>query len=168
MSDTFYREQAARRARQMWLFAGILISIACVSIGVVGVLRDDCTGTFDRNPEAVVRSYIGAITGDDPQGPRNCWERNAYYDLETGCSEICLSKALGESFQIENIQFQPEETTAEGRAKLQAEVTVSCGEGGASQSGVIMLDSISQNVPWQHWQIVYSDFGGTVAEPWCK
>ena len=58
--------------------------------------------------------------------------------------------------------------TPEGRAKLAAQVTIACTEGGETHQAEILLDSVAANLPWKHWGIVHSTFGGTVAEPWCE
>ena len=96
-----------------------------------------------------------------------CWEHEAYYELEAGCSEICLSKVYGAPYEIVDIVPGEPYTTPEGRANLTATVTIACTEGGAPQR----RDPARQrggDVPWKHWAIVHSTFGGTVAEPWCK
>src|SRR3990172_6755390 len=120
MSDQYYREQAARRARQLWLAGGgggggggggpglggrgagkvwvgggAAAVVACVALGIVSLYYDSCTGGFDRSPEAVLRSFASSVSEGEAEAAQACWEREAYFDLEAGCSELCLQTVLG-------------------------------------------------------------------------
>ncbi len=168
MSDTYYRERAARRTRIIWLVVGAIISVLCIGFSINRIFWDECTQSFDRSPEAVVRSFVEAVAAGNAEQPRRCWWDEAYFDLESGCSEICIERLLGTPFDVEDIQAGEQNLTEANRAHREMAVTISCGPGGEQHSAVILLDSIRQNVPWQHWKILQSDFGGLLAEPWCQ
>jgi hypothetical protein len=46
-------------------------------------------------------------------------------------------------------------------------VDLSCPDG-EQHTAEIILDGIDSEVPWRHWKIVRSDFGGPLSDPWCK
>jgi hypothetical protein len=72
---------------------------------------------------------------------------------------------LGAIFQLVDMQLSEPTTNAEGRARLATQVTVSCPMGEAQHSGEVNLDNIASDVPWRHWKIVHSTFGGLLTEP---
>jgi hypothetical protein len=167
VSDTKDRERAARQVRTMLLVATGIILVACIAFGIVSVFRDPCTGSFDRSPTAVVISYLNAIARGNGQGVVRCWENFAYGDLEAGCSEICLSRILGTRYRVIDLALgQPYEEG--GRARVAATVAVLCPDSDQYHRGQIVLDGITRDVPWRHWRIVHSTFGGTAAKGWCK
>ena len=168
MSDTFYRERAARRTRITWLVIIIVIGIGCLAFSVNRIFYDECTQSFNRNPEAVVRSYIQAIAKGDAEQTRRCWIDKAYFDLESGCSEICISHILKTQYMVNAINLSPETITGESRANIQAAVALACPGSGEQNTAQVTLDSIRQKVPWQHWKIISSNLGGTLADPWCQ
>jgi hypothetical protein len=168
MSDAYYRERAARRTRIMWLVIGIAVTVVCLVFSVNRVFWDECTQSFNRSPEAIVRSYVEAIAEGNAEQPRRCWWDDAYFDLESGCSEICIDRILGAPYEIVAVEVGEQSITESNRAKHEVNITISCGPGGEQHSGIILLDSISQNVPWQHWKILQSELGGPLAEPWCR
>lgn len=168
MSDTYYRERAARRTRLIWTVVGIIVTLACLFFAVNRIFWDVCTQSFTRNPEAVARSYIEAISSGDAEQPRRCWVDQAYFDLETGCSEICISRLVGTPMQVKEIEVSPVEITSAGRAQHSVRITVTCEDQKQEFSGEILLDSIRQNVPWQHWKIISSTAGGPLSAPWCQ
>jgi len=167
-SDAYYRERAARRTR-LWVSLGLLAAIViCAVVGVRNLFYDACTHSFDRSPRAVVSTYVNAVGRGDAGGAQECWEHHAFYDLEAGCSEICLSRAFGGQFQVVDITLDEAYKTSDGRSNLQATVSIACIGSGETHIAEILLDGVGSNLPWKHWAIISSTFGGTVAEPWCK
>lgn len=167
MSDAYFRERAARRTRIAWLVIIAIISVLCIVFSINRIFLDECTQSFRRTPEDIVRSYIEAIAQGNAEQPRRCWWDDAYFDLESGCSEICIERILGTPYEIIAVQVGEEIITETNRAQHEVNVTISCGPGGEQHNGIILLDSIPQNVPWQHWKIIQSEFGGPIGEPWC-
>lgn len=168
MSDAYYRERAARRTRTL-LIIGALVTVAiCAVLGVVGLFRDACTRGFDRSPHSVVSTFVDAVRRADVPVAQECWQHHVYYDLEAGCSEICLSRVFGAQYQVVDVTIGSPHTTPDGRANLKASVSIICDDSGQEHTAEITLDSVRGNVPWRHWEIIHSTFGGTVAEPWCK
>jgi hypothetical protein len=168
MSDAYYQERARQRTRRLLMAAGLLALFACAVAGVVSLFYDACTRSFDRAPESVVRGYLEAVrTGDAPVA-QECWEHEAYYDLEAGCSEICLSRVLGLPFEVQELEVGPVQPMPDGRSRRQATVTVTCTGTGQAVGGEILLDSVGRDLPWRHWSIISSTAGGSVAQPWCQ
>ncbi len=167
MSDTYYRQQAARRSRLIAIAAVAVLVLACLAFGVYSAFNDTCTGGFDRSPETVITSYVLAVTRGDPDAAAACWHHLEYMNVESGCSEICLSRLWGTPYQLEGMQLAAIETNTEGRARILAQVSISCPDG-AQHTGELTLDGVASNVPWRHWKIVESTFGGPLSEPWCK
>jgi hypothetical protein len=168
MSDAYYQEQARRRTRNLIIVIALIAVIACGAFALISLFRDACTGSFDRTPWAVVSAYVEAVARDDLSSAQACWEHETFYELEAGCSEICLSKAAGAGYEVVEIAVAEPVTTPEGRANLAATVTIACPGGAATHSGEMLLDSVGADVPWKHWAIIHSTIGGTIAEPWCQ
>ena len=168
MSDTYYRERAARRARLWWILGGLAATVVLVVLVTRALFYDACTRSFDRSPRSIVSTFVEAVGRGDTMVAQECWEHHAYYDLEAGCSEICLSRVLGAQYRVVDIALDSPYTTPDGRANLRAVVSIECAESGEEHSAEILLDSVGGNVPWKHWAIIRSTFGGTVAESWCK
>jgi hypothetical protein len=168
MSDAYYQERARRRARIYWLAGLVAAVVLVVLVGLWALFHDACTRSFDRSPASVVSAYLTAVGQGNAPVAQECWEHDAYFDLNAGCSEICLSKVYGAQFEVQNVSVGEPATTPEGRANLPATVSIACAAGGETHTAEILLDSVSSNVPWKHWAIVHSTFGGTVVEPWCK
>jgi hypothetical protein len=99
---------------------------------------------------------------------QNCWQRDACYNLEAGCSEICLSKVLGAQFQITGLTAGSPQVTPQGRSNLAVTLSIACKADGTPHSAEVVLDSVAADNPWKHWTIGRSTLGGTVAVPWCK
>jgi len=98
-----------------------------------------------------------------------CWQHNAYYDLESGCSEICLSRILGTPYKVKDMQIGKVTIAGESRANIiSVQVSVACQGDSETRTGEIILDTVSVHVPWRHWKIIHSSFGGPLAEPWCQ
>jgi hypothetical protein len=167
MSDTFYREQAARQNRITTLIVIGLATVACLVLFGIRSFQDNCTGSFDRTPESVIASYIEHITNRSAEATRRCWKDEAYFSLETGCSEICISRLFGTSYEIIDLHLEPELINAANRAEILAEVTISCTDG-TQHTGQIVLDGVPRDVPWRHWKIVQSEIGGPLGESWCR
>lgn len=167
MSDTYYREQSARRTRLLLAGGVIVLLLGCIGFGLYSAFWDTCTRSFNRDPAAVVASFTQAVASGDAGTAAACWHHLAYLDVESGCSEICLSRLWGTPYQIGEIQVNPGMTPPEGRARLNAQVALSCPDG-AQHTAEIILDGVASDVPWRHWKIVRSDFGGPLSEPWCK
>jgi hypothetical protein len=168
MSDAFYQERARRRTRILAIIGGTVVVIACTVAGVVSLYYDACTKSFDSSPRAVVTAYVNALMQGNAPVVQECWEHNAYYDLNAGCSEICLSRALGVQFRVLDLNVGSPFSAAAGRENLTATVSIACSEGGQPYEGEFTLDSVGSAVPWKHWAVIHSTFGGTVAEQWCK
>jgi hypothetical protein len=168
MSDAYYQEQARQRTRRLIVAGAAVLVVACAVFGIVSLFRDACTQSFDRSPEAVVTAFVEAVGQGDLPVAQECWEHETYYDLGAGCSEICLSKVLGAQYELIDVAVGEPYTTPDGRANLEATVSIACTEGGETHTGEIVLDSVAGGVPWKHWAIVVNTFGGTVAEPWCQ
>jgi hypothetical protein len=168
MSDEYYAQRAKRRTRLYFALGGIAVLVLLALLGIRSVLHDACTDSFDRAPEAVILAYANAISQGNLAGAQRCWQHEAYYQLDAGCSEICLSRASGAPFQVVDVTLEAPSTTPEGRAALKAAVTIACTEGGATHTGEIVLDSVASNPPWKHWSIVSSSLGGTSVEAWCR
>ena len=168
MSDAYYQERAKQRTRRLLIAGGSLVLFACAVAGVTSLFYDACTQSFDRTPDLVVRSYLEAIAGGEGRVAQECWEHDAYYDLETGCSEICLAQIVGTAFEVQTLDVGPAQATPAGRAEHLVTVTVTCTASGQSHEAEIILDGIGRDVPWRHWSIVSSTVGGSVAEPWCR
>jgi hypothetical protein len=168
MSDAYYQQRAARRVRILWIAGGLVVVVVCVVAGIVSLFYDACTKSFDRSPRAVVSTFVRAVGQGNVPVAQECWEHNAYYDLNAGCSEVCLSRAFGAPFQVVDISLGSPATTAEGRANLTATVSIVCTASGQEHNGQVLLDSVGSSLPWKHWAIVHSTFGGTAAQAWCK
>jgi hypothetical protein len=168
MSDEYYRQRAARRTRLIWLSIGLVAAVMCLYLAITRIFWDECTQSFQRSPQAITQSYLQAIQQGNQEQPRRCWVDSAFFDLEAGCSEICVERILGTEYLINNISVGEVELTDDGRARQVVEVAVSCPAGGQSYTGALTLDSIRQNVPWQHWKIIHSTVGGPLSSPWCQ
>ena len=168
MSDAYYQERAKRRTRYMVIAGALVVIVACAAFGVVSVYYDACTKSFNRSPAAVVSAFVGAVGRGDAPLAQECWEHETFYDLEAGCSEICLSKVVGASYEVVEVTLDDMHITPDGRANVRASVSITCTEGREAHTGEILLDSVGANVPWKHWAIIHSTFGGSFAEPWCK
>jgi hypothetical protein len=168
MSDEYYAQRAARRTRIALVLGGAVVLVLLALLGVRSLFYDSCTHSFDRSPRAVVQAFTDGVARGDTPAIQGCWEHYAYFDVGTGCSEICLSKVAGAPVQVTQVSLGEVSTTPEGRANLPVTVTIACADGSATHSGEVVLDSVRGQVPWKHWAIVRSSFGGTVAEPWCK
>ncbi|MGA9349462.1 MAG: hypothetical protein WBW48_11775 [Anaerolineae bacterium] len=168
MSDTYYRERAARRTRALVIIGVLAAAVICAVFGIASLFYDACTRSFDRSPRSIVLAFVNAVGRGDAAAAQECWEHYAYYELKAGCSEVCLARVLGAQYRVVDITLDPPHTTPDGRANLRAVVSIECAKDGKAHSGEILLDSVGGNAPWKHWAIIHSTFGGTVAEPWCK
>lgn len=168
MSDEYYRQQAAQRARIWWILGGAALTFLCLYLGFTTLFRDACTESFDREPQSVIASYLEAVTGGDSDTAIECWSKDAYYDLNAGCSEVCLSRFYGTAYQIQDISLAAPAALDASGLQINAMVQIACEGSDATNRAEILLESSSSNYPWRHWKIVQSDFGGTNAEPWCR
>jgi hypothetical protein len=91
MSDQAYHQRGAKRARAWWVILGALFGLGYVYIVVVGVFRDDCTNSLNRSPSEVIGAYSQVVSRGEILDAQACWQSEAYFDLEAGCSEVCLS-----------------------------------------------------------------------------
>jgi len=167
LTDTYYRERMARRNRQMALILGLLLLPVIVYLVGRALYYDNCTGGFDRSPEAVVRSLLGLVGQGDRDALTRCWDNRAYYDLGAGCSEICLQRVLGTPYEVVEVHVGEPARTEAGRHNLAVGVTVAC-PGGQRQTGEATLDTVGANLPWRHWKVIYSTLGGSIGQLWCK
>lgn len=168
MDENYYRRRTARRNL-------IIIIIAVVVIGIYVGIRttrnayyDICTQSYDRDPDVVVTSYIQAITKGDGLIVQRCWDRVAYYELQSGCSQICLERILGTSYELKSIKLGQPLNTPSGRSNVHVMVDIACEDSGEEHTADVLLDSIGYDLPWKHWKIIRSDFGGPISDPWCK
>ena len=168
MSDAYYQERAKRRTRMYLIVGAIAVAILLVTFAVLSLFRDSCTRGFDRTPAAIVSAFLDAVGRGDVPAAQECWRHEVYYELEAGCSEICLSKVYGAQFRVSELSLGEADTTPEGRANMQATVTIACTASDETHTAEITLDSVGSNLPWRHWEIIHSTFGGTIVEPWCK
>jgi hypothetical protein len=88
MADRVYVERARRQRSRLILLGLLLLLVACAVFAVRNSFYDLCTGSFDRDPRAVVDSYLQAIINGDPVRAQDCWDHNAFFDLNAGCSEV--------------------------------------------------------------------------------
>lgn len=168
MSDAYYREKAKKRTRIFILLGSLIIFSLCLYLGVYALFYDSCTASFNREPESVVRSYIDFISSANKEGVINCWKHQIFYELDAGCSDICISRVLGTPMEISYLTLDEQVETEDGRANLTATILVTCPGGIPQQEGVLILDGINSDVPWRHWKIIQSSVGGTISEPWCE
>jgi hypothetical protein len=168
MSDAYYQERARRRNRILLIVAGLAVVAILVFLGFRALFYDACTGSYDRSPRAIVAAFVEAVGHGNVPVAQECWEHFAYYELDAGCSEICLSKVYGAQYEILDITVGPDYTIPDGRAKLQATVSIACTGSGETHTAEIILDSVGADLPWRHWAIIHSTFGGAVIDPWCK
>ncbi|MBN1954535.1 MAG: hypothetical protein JW900_05725 [Anaerolineae bacterium] len=167
-SDTYYRQRAARRTRTLLLGGGTLLLVTCIALTVIYAFHDTCTGSFDRRPQSVIAHFVDGVTRGNWRTVVRCWEHDAFYDLESGCSEICLGRIMGVPYQGVEVTLSAPYPTDEGRSHILATVTITCPNSGEQHSGEILLDTIGAEVPWRHWKIIRSDLGGSIAAPWCR
>ena len=168
MSDAYYQERARRRTRRL-IVAVILVSlVGCLVAAVLALFYDACTRSFDRSPQAVIRAYVEAVRNDDAPRAQECWEHEAYYDLEAGCSEVCLSRFYGTPFEVREIDVGTPYTTPAARANLEASVTIACTGSDETHTAEIVLDSVGSGLPWRHWAVIRSGLGGTAVSAWCQ
>jgi len=150
------------------IIVGILAVVICIVAGGASLFYDACTKSFDRSPELVISAYVNAVGWGDLETVQECWQHETFYDMEAGCSEICLARALGAQFEVQDVMLGAVESTPDGRSNLGVTVSIACSGDGQEHTAEITLDSVGGNWPWKHWAIVRSTFGGTVAESWCK
>jgi len=167
MADEQFVARAARQRRILILVLGLALVAACAVFAVRNTFYDLCSASFDRSAEAVARGYTTAVSTGDTGRIENCWVRPQYYNVEAGCSEICLSRSVGTQFSISDLRVGEEHTGEDGRSVLDVQVNATCADG-EQESGVLVLDALSAQVPWKHWRVNESTVGGTVAEPWCR
>ncbi|MEJ2264084.1 MAG: hypothetical protein P8X95_11600 [Anaerolineales bacterium] len=168
MSEEFHRGQAAQGARVEWIIGGLVIAFIIAFVVILGLFQSDCTKGFDRSAEGVVTSYLDAVSSGDVVSAQACWQRDAYYESNSGCSQACLVKVYGSRFELAELQFaEPASESGTGQ-QLEAQIEILCTESGATHKGDVVLNTVAQDYPWRHWEIVYSTIGGTVAAPWCR
>ncbi len=168
MSDTTYQKKWSRRLRLIFLVGGLILTAACLITGVLSVFHDSCTNSFERAPEAVLRAYVDAVNRVDPITIVNCWSHNAFYEINRGCNEMCLQKVIGASFQILQVNISQPLRAEDGREKIRASMIVGCADSQEQHIAEVLLDTRNSALPWAHWKIVESNFGGEVGSPWCN
>jgi hypothetical protein len=168
MDENYYRRRTSRRNLVFIVIAIVAIAIYVGIKTVRNAYYDICTQSYERDPGAVVESYIHAITNSDGLVVQRCWDRVAYYELESGCSQICLERILGTAYEMKAITPSQPEKKPSGRSNVLITVDISCGDSAEEHSAEILLDSVGYDLPWKHWKIIRSDFGGPISDPWCK
>lgn len=166
MTDSKYQNNWKRRARMFALVAAIGLMVACVVFATVSVFRDSCTGSYDRSPELVIKSFADAIQRTDPVTIVNCWDHNKFYELNTGCTEICLEHILGTPLNIVGTQIS-DVFQQDGRDRIRASVIVNCPDSNEQHTAEILLDTRNSSLPWAHWKIIQSNYGGEMGNTWC-
>lgn len=167
-TDEFFIQRRSRRLRKI-LLAGIpLLAVVCLAAVFYTSFRDTCTHSFDRTPEGVISGYFRAIASEDTRLVMPCWDHYAYYSLDSGCSEICLSHLLGVPLEIKAIKAEALRPTDQGRYNLEVSVEVVCSRDGQRHAGEAVLDTVNAELPWAHWKIIRSTIGGSIAHPWCQ
>jgi hypothetical protein len=146
----------------------LVIAFIIAFVVILGLFQDDCTQSFDRSPEAVVTSYLEAVSSGNVTLAHACWEPTAYSDPGSGCSGACLVKVFRSRFELVDLNLGEPVDTPEGGQQLEASIEIVCTESGATHEGDVILDALAQSYPWKHWEIVRSTIGGTAAEPWCQ
>jgi hypothetical protein len=167
MSDTFYQERARKRRQLLWSVIAVILVVVFALLARRALLYDSCTRSLDRTPQSVLTSYLAAVVAGNQTIAQDCWEHDAYYDLAAGCSEICLSRAYGHSFDVKELSLSEVTITSEGRQRIDVTVTLVCDSEGQSHTGQVTLDSVGSSVPWKHWAIIESSVGGTAVRAWC-
>lgn len=167
MSDVYYRERAARRKRLYLLIAALIGVPLCLYAGISRLYHDNCTDSYDRSPEAVVRSFLDMMIRGDDLALTRCWTPDAFYDLEAGCSDICLQRAVDVPYEIVEIQVGKPYVSEAGRSAVEVTVTLACPDG-ARHTGIVTLDAVRAELPWRHWKIARNTVFGSVAEQWCN
>ena len=165
--DAVYKRKAQRR--NLIIFSSLLL-LAVLYFGfkiIRDAFYDTCTQSFDRAPALVVKHYIDAIEIGDINTIQRCWDKDSYYELENGCSEICISRILGTQYETANIVVSDAKIVS-GRTHLDVSLTISCPGTADTFDGLITLDSIQEDYPWKHWKIIKSNFGGPLSDLWCK
>jgi hypothetical protein len=152
----------------MWILGGTAAIFVLAFLGVRALLYDACTQSFERSPHSIVVTFLNAVGDANAPVAQECWEHEAYYDPEAGCSELCLSRVYAAQFDVTDISVGQPYLTPDTRTNLVVKVAIRCSETGESHRAEIVLDTVGPNLPWKHWQIVESSFGGTVAMAWCK
>lgn len=166
MSDDQFINRAARQRKLIIVLLVLATSGACLFFAVRNTFYDRCTASFDRSPQAVAQHYLAAVAGGDADRAQSCWVREQFFNLEAGCSEICLLRALGSGFTVTSLQVGEPRTTAEGRSAIEVQVEASCPDGSVN-SGTLVFDSLASNIPWKHWRVNQSSVGGNAADAWC-
>ena len=157
--ENYYRRQIRRRNRIL-IIGGVAILLILTSVFVGrNIFFDFCTNSFDRQPESVIRAYISAIENGNSNIAQRCWDRNAYYEIASGCSEACLSRLYGTDYSIDGILIK-DIGPIENRDRLHATIHISCPRSGEIYQSEIVLDSITQDFSWKHWKILESDLVG--------
>jgi hypothetical protein len=167
LTDEFFRKESAKRARRLYLISGLVIGVICLGVGVISLFYDSCTRSFDRSPQGALTSYIDWITQGN-QAVQDCWVHNAYFTLDSGCSEICIQRVLGKEFTFASLSIQPAQTSSAGSLTMTGTLDVACKKNGKIEKGEFTLYSPNPSIPWKHWRLLNSNIGGTLAEPWCK
>lgn len=168
MSDAEFIERNRKRTRMITAVGGGILAVALIFFLVRAVFNDTCTNSFDREPQSVIQSFVKSVSSQNLMQAMNCWNKNDYYSLDTGCSEICLQRMLGTPFQIGKLTIGEVATNSAGRDQIKVEISGLCADEKTQETGEIILDTANVKLPWSHWKIVRSSFGGSVGEPWCK
>ncbi len=168
MPDSLYEQRYKQRQKWILRIGGGILGVIFVFFLVRAVFHDTCTNSFYRTPQSVIQSFVMSVSSQGVMQAMNCWSKNDYYSLDTGCSEICLQRMLGTPFQIANLTIGDVATNSAGRDQIKAEISGLCPDGKTTETGEIILDTANEKLPWTHWKIVQSSFGGSVGEPWCK
>jgi hypothetical protein len=166
MSDSKYQTMWKRRVKMIALIAGVGLMLGCLVFGTLSVFRDSCTGSYDRSPELVLKSFTSAIQKTDPVTIINCWDHNKFYELTTGCTEVCLERVLGVPLNVIETQIS-DVFQQDGRDRIRASMIVSCPNSDQQHTAELLLDTRKANLPWAHWKIIQSNYGGEMGNSWC-
>jgi hypothetical protein len=167
MGDQAYQRKASKQRKRIILSIIALVVIGCAAFTVSNTFYDRCTRSFNRQPEVVLSSYLDAVSQGDLDRVENCWERNAYFDLNSGCSEICISRLMGTKYQVTGAAVGQPTAGENGRSSLKASAKAVC-QNGETVTGEAVLDAVAGQIPWKHWRIIRSSIGGSSAALWCQ
>jgi len=167
MSDAYYQARARRRTRMLAVVAAIIVVILLVLLGIRALFHDACTGNFERSPTAVVSAYLDAVSRGNVPVAQECWNTRPSTTWEPAAPRSACRRSTGRSFRWLSSHRRTVHQRPTAVATCSHRLHCLC-RGRPDPHAEILLDSVSSDLPWRHWAIVHSTFGGTVVEPWCK
>ncbi len=167
MSDQYYQVRAQRQRRIIIITLILVVVVLCSAVTFWTFYYDDCTGSLNRDPVQVARSYLNGLQQGNITQVRKCWRLDPYYNVNSGCSEICLSRVAGHPYEIQTLTAGEPHINQNNRAVIDVTITIACPNTNQSHTGILRMDTIKADAPWKHWSVISSTIGGTYLEPWC-